>query len=104
MALYPEARSALARALRAKRVPPRAAERNRRRLETLWDTITQITFDDAVARRAGELADRLHLRAYDAIHLASLEAARSAETVFVSADARQLVAAQALGFTVVAAV
>jgi uncharacterized protein len=42
--------------------------------------------DEALARRAGELADERALRGYDAVHLASALALGAGETLLVTSD------------------
>lgn len=73
----------------------------RRRIEALWAAIDRIELTEALARRAGDLGERYELRAYDAVHLASLEHAGDSETVLVSADLELLDAARSLGFTTI---
>jgi hypothetical protein len=70
-----------------------------RRIETLWAAIDRIELTEALARRAGDLAQRHRLRAYDAVHLAALEHAGDPETALVSADAELVDAARSMGFT-----
>ncbi len=53
----------------------------------------------ALLRGAGDLAEEHGLRAYDAVHLASLEQIADAETVLVAADGDLPAAARARGFT-----
>ena len=40
--------------------------------EMLWQQVTSIPLDDDLLRTAGQLAPQQRLRAYDAVHLASL--------------------------------
>lgn len=55
-----------------------------------WNSLTAelllIGVDEALARDAGELADELALRGYDAVHLASALALGDEETVLVTWD------------------
>ena len=53
-----------------------------------------------IAGRAGDLAEDLALKGYDAVHLASAEAALDADGVLASADERLVAAAQVLGIAV----
>lgn len=69
--VYPEARSALAAAIRAGRLSPRSRREGVRRLERLVDEMAIIDLDRRLATAAGELADQHALRGYDAVHLAS---------------------------------
>jgi predicted nucleic acid-binding protein len=73
----------------------------RSRIEALWAAVDRIELTEALARRAGELAERHRLRAYDAVHLASLEHAGNPETVLVSADDELVDAARSLGFATI---
>jgi uncharacterized protein len=68
---YPEARAALAAARRAGRLTARAHDRAVAELDALDAELVIVGVDDALARRAGELADEHALRGYDAVHLAS---------------------------------
>jgi uncharacterized protein len=95
--LYPEARAALGRARRIARIGPRQAALARRRLDRLWTAVDRVEPTEALARAAGELADRHALRAYDAVHLASVRAAADDDLVLVAADDALLTAARSLG-------
>jgi uncharacterized protein len=96
--LYPEARAAIGRARRVGRVTARQLGVARGRVDALWALVDRVELTGALAQRAGELAERHALRAYDAVHLASLEEVGDAETVLVSADAELLEAAASLGY------
>lgn len=96
--LYPETRAAVGRAARMGRLDVVQVSRARRRTEALWGAIDRIDVTAALARRAGELAERHGLRAYDAVHLASLEQVADSETVLVSTDEDLVEAARASGF------
>lgn len=97
--LYPEARAALGRARRLGRLDDRALAATRRRVEALWTALDRIDLTPEIAQRAGVLAELCGLRAYDSVHLASLEHAGDADTMLVSADEELLDAAQSLGFS-----
>ena len=99
--LYPEARAALAAAVRAGRLEPDRLGKARSELERLWAAIDCVELAPALARRAGDLAGRHGLRGYDAVHLASLEAVVAEDTVLVAADAPLLAAAESAGIDVV---
>lgn len=71
----------------------------RRRLERFWAAIDRVELTETLARRAGDLADGHRLRAYGAVHLASLEQVGDPEAVLVSADDELVDAARVLGFT-----
>ena len=95
--LYVEARSALGRAHRARRLRERAVSSRRQQLETLWTAIDRLEVTERVVRMAGELAERHGLRAYDAVHLASAVSVADGELVLVAADGDLLTAARRLG-------
>ena len=96
--LYPEARAAIGRARRLKRLTPRQLGTARQRVDGLWAAFDRVALTETIARRAGEPAEQHRLRAYDAVHLASLEDVGDAETVLVSADDDLLAAAASIGF------
>ena len=94
--LYPEARSAVARAGRSERLSSARLSAVRAGVERLWEDVDAIDVSDDLARRAGDLAEDHGLRAYDAVHLASALAVADAETVLVAADRALVDAARAL--------
>lgn len=98
--LYPEARAALAAALRTGRVGVSALDEARSELERLWNAIEDIALSAEIAVRAGDLAQELALRGYDAVHLATAEAVIDEDGVVASADARLTGGARALGLAV----
>jgi predicted nucleic acid-binding protein len=98
--LYPEARAALKRAARERRLTPPQLRSATFAFERLWAQIARIGVTTALARRAGALADEQDLRGYDAVHLASAEWLRSDELVFVAADRELGAAARRLGFVI----
>lgn len=78
---YPEGRAALAAARRVGRL---TAVGHRKAVEDLDATCAELLvvgIDEDLARRAGELADGLGLRGYDAVHLASALALGPATTL-----------------------
>lgn len=97
--LYVETRAALGVARRERRIRPRDVEAVAGRLVDYWAAVDPVEVHEALVERAGELADALELRGYDAVHLASAEAVADDETWFVGADARLLAAAQAQGLS-----
>lgn len=97
--LYTEARAALARVRRMQRISPRQHQKALEQLEVFWRDLARVDVDYGLAYRAGELAEQYALRAYDAVHLASLEQAGQQVTL-VSADGDLLRAAHAMGFAV----
>jgi predicted nucleic acid-binding protein len=68
---YPENRVALAAARRGGRLTAREHARALADFEDLQGELVSIGVDEALARRAGSLADELRLRGYDAVHLAT---------------------------------
>ena len=78
---YPEGRAALAAARRAGRLSPSGHGRAREELESLQGELLLIGIDLPLARRAGQLAEELTLRGYDAVHLASALAADTPTTL-----------------------
>lgn len=55
-------------------------------LDALGAELVIVGVDEALAQRAGELADERALRGYDAVHLASALALGAAETILVTWD------------------
>jgi hypothetical protein len=95
--LYPEARAALAMAWRLERITSR---RLRAAVSVIDDRVSQIDaveINPALARDAGELAEHMGLRAYDAVHLAAAQAVREDELVVVAKDRALRAAATRLG-------
>jgi predicted nucleic acid-binding protein len=78
---YPEGRTALATARRAGRLTPAGHRKAVEDLEATDAELLVVGIDEDLARRAGELADELGLRAYDAVHLASALALGPATTL-----------------------
>ena len=89
---YAEARAALATAHRSKRLTASALRVAKRELESLWSQLDVVAVSAGVVRAAGDLAEREHLRGFDAIHLAAAEAGGA--TVLASADTRLITAAR----------
>lgn len=100
VALYAEARSAIAAARRARRLNDLAHLAGLRLLHELWAAIEAIELTEALAIRAGELAEAHALRGYDAIHLASAEAVLDDGDVMVVSDQRLGEAAASVGIEV----
>ena len=98
--MYPEARAALRRAARERRLSEAELRLAVVGFERLWSQMAQVAVVPPLARRAGVLAHEQNLRAYDAVHLASAELLRSDELVFVGADRDLCAAARRLGFAV----
>ncbi len=70
----------------------------RRRVEALWGALDRIEPSDALVHRAGDLAEEHGLRAYDAVHLASVEQLSYEDAVLAAADGDLLAAARERGF------
>lgn len=68
---YVEARSAFARKLREGLLDEVTHERIVRAFDYRWSALLRREVTLSLAREAGELAQRLELRGYDAVHLAS---------------------------------
>jgi len=59
-----------------------------------------VSIDEALVRRAAELAEAHGLRGYDAVHLAGAERAADGDFVVVAGDRALLAAAAAVGLSV----
>lgn len=68
---YPEARSALASAQRARRISRADLDEVKGRLRRVWTQVQVIDLDEPVAIAAGDAAETFSLRGYDAVHLAT---------------------------------
>jgi len=68
---YAEARAAFARKRRESGLDARTVRRVVAHLDGDWASYSIVDVGDAIVRRAGALAERHALRAYDAVHLAS---------------------------------
>jgi predicted nucleic acid-binding protein len=64
----------------------RAHDRAVAELDALNAELVIVGVDEALARRAGELADERAVRGYDAVHLVSAVALGSGETILVTWD------------------
>jgi predicted nucleic acid-binding protein len=95
--LYVETAAALAQAQRFGRLTEDEHLRCRRRLEQMWSAMDVIEADEQVVTRATELAQRLSLRGYDAVHCASAEELDDDDVVAASGDQRLLTAWLELG-------
>jgi uncharacterized protein len=97
VALIAEARAALAAARRAQRLQPSDYGHAVEVLGGLWAEMDGLVLTEALALRAGELAEVFALRGYDAIHLASAEAILDPGSVMVVSDSRLAESAATLG-------
>lgn len=100
---YAEIRAGLAKALRMGRETPEDLALHKRELDEMWESFGVLAADEAMIRRAGDLAEQHGLRGYDSVHLAAIEAARSAlgpqaDLIFGVFDERLRTAASHLGF------
>lgn len=95
--MYAEARAALAQAERLGRIDRRQLTRLVRRLDQLDGQLDKVEIDDALVRGAGELAQQLSLRGYDAIHLAAILRLEDERAVMVSGDHELCTAATTVG-------
>lgn len=98
--LYPEARAALAQAVRVGRIPSRSLPALVDAFESLYAQLDQMEIDDTLVRRAGNLAEDHGLRGYDAVHLAGAERVNGTDVVLAAGDAALLEAARSLGISV----
>lgn len=99
-----EMRAALGRKRRLGEAAEAQIEAARKAAEADWERFHRLPLDDAMVRRAGELADRHALRANDAVHLAAAETLQLAVGVpirFGCFDAALAAAAQESGMVVV---
>jgi hypothetical protein len=99
--LYPEARSAIGRAVRLRRLRREELPAVRALAERLWRDVGRVGLTEGLARNAGELAEAHGLRGYDAVHLASAASVADDDLVLVSADEKLLATARSLGFRTV---
>jgi uncharacterized protein len=101
--IYPEARAAAAAAHRGGRIDARTLRAAVATINELCQELRVIGIDDALARAAGELAQRHRLRGYDAVHLASALAIDDPHLVMATWDRDLAAAAAAQERTVVPA-
>jgi uncharacterized protein len=98
--IYPETRAALAQAERLGRLTARQLRDAVTGFDSLFEEIDLVEVDDALARRAGELAEVRRLRGYDAVHLAAADRVHDPNVVVIAGDGALLDAATAEGMTV----
>jgi uncharacterized protein len=98
--IYPEMRAALAQAERLGRLTARQLRDAVTEFDSLFEEIDLIEVDDALARRAGELAEVRQLRGYDAVHLAAADRVHDPNVAVIAGDRALLDAATAEGMTV----
>jgi len=98
--VYPEGRSALAAARRAGRLGEEAHKKALVAFKELYAELVAIGVDQDLARGAGEYAERLGLRGYDAVHLATALELGDEEIVLVTWDRDLARAAERAGLGV----
>jgi uncharacterized protein len=98
--IYPETRAVLAQAERLGRLTARQLRDAVTEFDSLFEEIDLIEVDDALARRAGELAEVRQLRGHDAVHLAAAVRVHDPNVVVIAGDRALLEAATAEGMTV----
>jgi uncharacterized protein len=98
--MYPETRAALAQAERLGRLTARQLREAVTEFNSLFEEIDIVEVDDALARRAGEMAEVRQLRGYDAVHLAAADQVRDPNVVVIAGDGALLDAATAEGMAV----
>ena len=102
---YVETRSAFARKRRFADINDAALRHYKREFEQDWTGFNRLPVDAITIRRAGDLAERYRLRAYDAVHLATAELFQEAVRAavdFVSFDDALNGAAVSQGFRLIA--
>jgi predicted nucleic acid-binding protein len=95
--VYVETRAALAMAHRLDRIDERGLRDAVNEFETLHDQLDLIDVTEELIREAGELAEQLSLRGYDAIHLASALLVDDPEMALAAGDQNLLTAAREMG-------
>lgn len=83
---YPEGRAALAAARRLDRLGKKAHQEALTAFEEIFGELVAIGVDEGLAARAGEHAEDLGLRGYDAVHLATALELGDEEVVLVTWD------------------
>ena len=102
---YVEARSAFARKQRLADIDDAALKRHKHEFEQGWNRLDRLPVDATTIHRAGELAEQYRLKAYDALHLATVDlmavTLRSSVSFACFDDALNRAAAK-MGFTLIA--
>jgi len=94
---YVEARSGLARACRMGRISPGELREAVEGLEVLDRQFHHVEITPALVTSAGDLAEEMTLRAYDAVQLAAAVAMDIDDLVVVTGDRQLAAAARSLG-------
>ncbi|MEX0851146.1 MAG: type II toxin-antitoxin system VapC family toxin [Gaiellaceae bacterium] len=100
--LYAEARAGIARAFRMKRIGARQLGIANVEVDAYCAEAVLLEITESLTRRAGDLAQQHGLRAYDAVHLASVDAVADEETLLVAADGALVRAARLHGIATAA--
>jgi predicted nucleic acid-binding protein len=95
--VYVEGRAALAMARRMHRLGDSELRAAIGDFESICEQLDVVEVTDRLVRQAGELAQDLALRGYDAVHLASARAVTDEDLVLAAGDVGLLSAADALG-------
>lgn len=98
--LYVEARAALSRARRTERLTGIPYESVLDELEKLNQQIQYFAVDDHLIDLAGDLADILDLRGYDAVHLATVAFHHSQDMIMVTNDRQMRRVARSLNLEI----
>lgn len=98
--LYAEARAALAQASRLERLNQTEHLQAVSDLDGLVSNLDFVEVTEVLVRRAGELAETLALRGYDAVHLASAELLADPDLVLAAGDGQLRKAAKQLQMAV----
>jgi predicted nucleic acid-binding protein len=102
MLLYPEARAGLARAHRMRRIGRSGLRAAVEDVDRFCRQAVLLGVTEELTRIAGGLAEEHGLRAYDAVHLASVASVADDQTVLVAADGDLVRAARAHGLATAA--
>lgn len=94
---YVEARSGLARACRTGRISPGMLRKAVEDLDALCRHVHYVEITADLVARAGNLAEEVALRAYDAVQLASAASLEIIELVFMTGDRQLASAARRIG-------
>jgi uncharacterized protein len=98
---YPEARAALAAAVREGRVAGKSSRKAKVLLEEFWGEVDVLEVSAEIAYSAGNAAERFGMSGYDSVHLASALAISDPTLVFVTWDSELARGAHDAGLTVV---
>lgn len=98
---YAEVRATLGRLRRERRMTPTELKSAKQQFESDWETMLVLTCNNALTRKAGDLAEQHALHGADAVHLAAFERlltmVEDDDVHFSCADQRLNKAARQLG-------